>query len=558
MRKKVLFLCFIFMFSFTTLSFATSDYLGSTFFGTDSKDSISFLKVAPNGDIYVAGVIGNLQLNNINGFDTDYNSTAEKLAFVARFDSNLTTLKNFTYIGDSYSYPFDFKISSDGDIYILTFPFNFDVENINGYNTTFSNSGSMLIRFDSSLNMKNYTYLKHIDNSDYVPNFSTFIFDSNNDIIIGGSIYDDAADGALHYKGILAKFSKDLTTFKGYNKYAENSSISKMVINNNAELIVTGSYNTPSSFTTNQTTFLTGEQLNNQSGIYISKFDSNLNITKTVLVTSGSGGDITFDNDDNIYMSIRTNSSYFVSDSSEKPVILKIDNNLSSIENFYTINFSIGDYVNNIKFKNDKLYVTGATFQTSGTNFPFTTGAWQPESFSHSVGMILVMNRDLSKLDYATVIGGSYGADTINGMDITNDNILFVGGYAQTANFPTSEGVYQETCAKGIGGSCYDAFIGKFNPSAVSQTTTTNLQVETNGTHVKMSWDNVADYTGYILYYAPYPYEGEQTIGSIDLGNVNSLEVNLPIGSAFYTAILPYNEIKEYGSFSNVKLINID
>jgi len=89
-----------------------------------------------------------------------------------------------------------------------------------------------------------------------------------------------------------------------------------------------------------------------------------------------------------------------------------------------------------------------------------------------------------------------------------------------------------------------------FNPEVVPAAP--RLRVETSGLEVSLSWDRIGDAAGYLLYYAPYPYAGPETIGSIDLGLQTSVSVTLWPGAAFYVAMQAYNDTGNSG-FSNVE-----
>jgi len=63
------------------------------------------------------------------------------------------------------------------------------------------------------------------------------------------------------------------------------------------------------------------------------------------------------------------------------------------------------------------------------------------------------------------------------------------------------------------------------------------INVSTDGVRVNISWSSVANAEGYTLFYAPYPYTGSETIGSIELGNVSGFSADLWSGAAYYVAI---------------------
>lgn len=77
------------------------------------------------------------------------------------------------------------------------------------------------------------------------------------------------------------------------------------------------------------------------------------------------------------------------------------------------------------------------------------------------------------------------------------------------------------------------------------------LTLSSNELHVDLSWTNVTGATGYTLLYAPYPYQGEHTIESLDMATATSLSVDLPNGAAYYVAIQAY-DAQGSSDYSNV------
>ena len=78
-----------------------------------------------------------------------------------------------------------------------------------------------------------------------------------------------------------------------------------------------------------------------------------------------------------------------------------------------------------------------------------------------------------------------------------------------------------------------------------------NLTVSTSGLKVTLSWTPINEATGYILYYAPYPYTGSDSIGKIDMGNKTSLSVTLWDGASYYVAVTARNNEGE-STYSNI------
>ena len=79
----------------------------------------------------------------------------------------------------------------------------------------------------------------------------------------------------------------------------------------------------------------------------------------------------------------------------------------------------------------------------------------------------------------------------------------------------------------------------------------------TSGTSVTVTWAPVAGASGYRLSYAPYPYTGPETIGTIDVGSATSISADLWEGAAFNIALQAYNSAGS-SEYSNIELFILD
>ena len=84
-----------------------------------------------------------------------------------------------------------------------------------------------------------------------------------------------------------------------------------------------------------------------------------------------------------------------------------------------------------------------------------------------------------------------------------------------------------------------------------------SLHVTTKELTVTLEWSADKEAMGYNLLYAPYPYQGEETIVTIDMKDQTSLTVDLPEGSVFYIAIQAYDKDKQASGFSNIGFLQI-
>jgi hypothetical protein len=86
--------------------------------------------------------------------------------------------------------------------------------------------------------------------------------------------------------------------------------------------------------------------------------------------------------------------------------------------------------------------------------------------------------------------------------------------------------------------------------------TAPTLAVATTDLRVNISWGTVSGATGYTLFYAPYPYAGSGTIGSVNMGIQTSISVDLQHGVAYYVAVQAYNAVGS-SPYSNIGFFSI-
>jgi murein DD-endopeptidase MepM/ murein hydrolase activator NlpD len=82
------------------------------------------------------------------------------------------------------------------------------------------------------------------------------------------------------------------------------------------------------------------------------------------------------------------------------------------------------------------------------------------------------------------------------------------------------------------------------------------LTISTSGLDVTASWTSVSGATGYTLYYAPYPFLGDDTIVSADMGTATDFSTTLWRGASFYVAITSSTGAIE-SEYSNIDLFTI-
>jgi len=113
-------------------------------------------------------------------------------------------------------------------------------------------------------------------------------------------------------------------------------------------------------------------------------------------------------------------------------------------------------------------YVTGHTFST---NFPTTSGAFQPASIANATGytaFVSKLNPAGTALTYSTYLGGGGNGggtgESTYGIAVNSAGDAYVTGYTYSSNFPTTTGAYQTT-NKATVSTASDAFVTELNSS---------------------------------------------------------------------------------------------
>jgi len=96
----------------------------------------------------------------------------------------------------------------------------------------------------------------------------------------------------------------------------------------------------------------------------------------------------------------------------------------------------------------------------------------------------------------------------------------------------------------------YKAFISDTICSSSESPKPVSLTLNVKATSVTASWSQTDSATGYRLFYAPYPQA--DPIQFIDVGSATQYSAELPVGSAFFVAIVSYNDNCSSG-YSNIE-----
>ncbi|MGH2544797.1 MAG: SBBP repeat-containing protein, partial [Ardenticatenaceae bacterium] len=164
------------------------------------------------------------------------------------------------------------------------------------------------------------------------------------------------------------------------------------------------------------------------------------------------GWDVAVDGDGNAYVTGMTDSSDFPTtpgaydtsyNGNSDAYVVKISADGSELLYATFIGGSALDQGSKIAVDDmGNAYVAGYTYSA---DFPTTPGAFDPEYNGGDFDAFVVkLNASGDALSYASYLGAS-GADFANGIAVHGDGSAFITGYTESADFPATEGAYDNS-----------------------------------------------------------------------------------------------------------------
>ncbi len=133
--------------------------------------------------------------------------------------------------------------------------------------------------------------------------------------------------------------------------------------------------------------------------------------------------------------------------------VIKLSSDLSQLTGMSYLGGEGDDYAFSMSINNNgEVFIAG---ETASSSFPVILPAYDNTRGGATDGFIAKFNNDLSSLQQSTYFGGGF-FDNIWGIDIDEQDFVFVTGYTQSADFPTTANAFDESFN---GGS--DAFVSK-------------------------------------------------------------------------------------------------
>lgn len=325
----------------------------STFFGGSSDEYGSGIALDQTGNYYVTGVTMSSNFPTKSAYDSSLGG--DRSAFIAKF-SALDSLVYSTYLG-SYSYGYDIAVDDSGCAYITGYTYG-SIPTANPFQGSYYGAYAAFV---TKLNSAGDSLV-----------YSTYL---------AGSGYYNDGDG-------IAVDSYGSAYVTGYTS--------------SSDFPILNAYDT---------------SYNGGADAFVTKFNpaGNTLAFSTYLGGSGSdkGWDIAVDNSGNVWVAGETYSSNFPTlnaydstyNGSQDGFVAKFDSSGNNLLGSTYLGGSGGETCGGLALDGaGNGYVTG---QTSSSNFPTTTGAFDP-TFNGGLDVFVVkFGIDCSNLVYSTYLGGS-------------------------------------------------------------------------------------------------------------------------------------------------------
>jgi hypothetical protein len=193
----------------------------------------------------------------------------------------------------------------------------------------------------------------------------------------------------------------------------------------------------------------------------------------------------------------------------------------------------------------ETVYAAG---QTRSPDFPTTPGAYD-QTISSTDAFVTHLNATGSDLVFSTALGGTH-TDIGYGLTLSVDGAAFVTGFAQSRNFPTTPGAFDQT----FNGGNDDLFVSELNPAGSALVFSTYLGGSDNdtGTAIKIDSEGnvyVVGHTG-SPNYPTTPGAYDPTINSYILTDAFATKLAVDGSMLMYSTFLGGNDSEVWPDLS--------
>lgn len=219
--------------------------------------------------------------------------------------------------------------------------------------------------------------------------------------------------------------------------------------------------------------------------VFVAKLDSSLTTLLAATYLGGSSGDwaraLALDPAGNVYVVGTTDSGDFpatggaydtsFNGSAHDVFVAKLDGNLQNLlgATYLGGNGREDAFAVAIDARPSVTQTVVVAGRTASTDFPTSTGAYTSTLSGSYDAFISRLDENLQTLVASTYLGGN-GIDAARAVTVTATGDVYVAGYTESSDFPTTAGAHQPSPQGG-----YDAFVAKLDANLQNLTASTHL-----------------------------------------------------------------------------------
>ena len=506
----------------------------STYIGGINNDYGNKITVDDTGNAYVTGyTYSNNFPTKVGSYDTNFNGGLYDI-FVLKLNPDGSSLNYSTFIGGSNNEQgLDIAVDSQGNTYLTGDTRSNNFPTVNAYDSTFNSAGDVFVlklnptgssllfsTYIGSMNV-DYGYGIAIDSKGcaFVTGFTWFTSSSFKFPTTLGA-YDRIGQGGTEIFVLKLNYSGSALDYSTHVAGSLNDGGYGLAVDSNGSAYVTG-YTYSTNFPTSPSPY--DPSHNGERDAFVLKLNHNGSSLQYSTFLGGSnderGYGIALDSNRNAIVTGYTESSTFPnttgafkqSHNGNKDVFISKLNQTGASLKFSTFVGGSGDDEGHDLTidSSGNIIVTG---DTTSSTFPTSNDAYD-NAYNSSEAYFLKLSSDGTTLIYSSYLGGT-SSDYARSIDLDIMQNIYVTGYTNSSNFPTTTGAYNETFNGG-----YDVFVVKFATTPFINITSLSLL------------ENNQPTSDIYSRYRPYTFRVQilDTVGVSDLGAVR-LTLD-PVGS---------------------------
>ncbi|MCB0345156.1 MAG: SBBP repeat-containing protein [Bdellovibrionales bacterium] len=429
--------------------------LASTFLGGDGQDVISEIKVDGSGNIVAVGWTQSTDFpTTVGAYDRIYSTTRD--AFVANISADGTTLIAATYIGGDGLDSATSLALSGGSVYVAGWTDSTDFPATGGaYDEEGDGRDAFIAQFNSALTSliaatyfggasSDYAFSVLVDSGDVVIAGDT----QSSDFPVTVGAYDETVEARDSF---VARFNGTLTTLIASTALGGANDEFSAVLRRDPSgaLIVVGDSLSDDFPTTTGVV----DEVRNGRDVFISKLSADLTTLSASTFLGGSAdeyaSDLAFNLSGGLVVVGETLSTNFptttgaaaeTSNGSRDVFVADLDSNLTTINVATYLGGSVSDYAEAVVIDSaGAVYVVGST---DSTNFPVTEGAYTEVYNGGRDIFVAKLDNILGAVLAATYVGG-IGFETADTAALALDGSIVFAGNTLSILYPVTGTAYQ-------------------------------------------------------------------------------------------------------------------